>query len=268
VQGYTRDIEREPLQVNHYLGRAGCFLNLAQKERAIADVERALRINPSNAIALQLRGEIFMLEKNYDTALDLFARAQVVNPNWSVPYFDRASALLDQKDFQSALAELDKAILLPPSFPLFFVLRSLNHFVLGNLEASHKDQDAAMRLSPTDALVMTELNLQIYDGYLNWADDYYGRILTRDPRHALALQGYADACRANLEFSRAVELYTRAIAVNPREARLYFGRGKSHLALNDSQKAQTDFQQTVMLTDKLHLKHQSEELLKTPPIPS
>jgi len=151
---------------------------------------------------------------------------------------------------------------------LFFVLRSLNHFILGNLEASHRDQDSALRLSPTDALVMTELNQQIYEGYLNWADDYYGRILTRDPRLSPALQGYADACRVNLEHVRALELYTRAIALNPREASLYLGRGKSHLALNDPQKAQADFQQTIILTDKLHLKHQSEELLKTLPLTS
>jgi tetratricopeptide (TPR) repeat protein len=169
---------------------------------------------------------------------------------------------LDKKEFQSALVELDKAISLPPPFPLFHVLRSLNHFVLGDVEASHRDQDAAMRISPTDALVMSELNLQIYVGTLNWADDYYRRILTRDPRHALALQGYADACRANLEHVRAIELYTCAIAVNPREARLYLGRGKSHLAMYDFEKAQADFQQVIQLTDKLHLKRQSEELLK------
>jgi tetratricopeptide (TPR) repeat protein len=263
IQEYTRDIDREPAQVNHYLGRAACYLNIQQKERATADVERALKINPNNALALQLRGEIFSLEKNYESALDYFNRAQAINPHWAVPYFDRGSTLLDQKDFRAALAELDKAISLPPPFPLFHVLRSLNHFVLGNLEASHADQDAAMRLSPTDALVMTELNLQIYEGYLNWADDYYGRILTRDPRHALALQGYADACRANLEHVRAIELYTRAIAVNRREARLHFGRGKCHLALGNLEKAKADFQQAIQLTDKLHLKRQSEELLKT-----
>jgi len=266
--GYTQDIEREPQQPNHYLARAGCYLNIVQKERASADVERALKLNPNSALALQLRGEIFLLEKNYDAALDLFARAQAINPNWSVPYFDRGSALLDQKQFQAALLELDRAISLPPSFPLFFVLRSLNHFILGNLEASHRDQDSALRLSPTDALVMTELNQQIYEGTLNWVDDYYGRILTRDPRLSPALQGYADACRVNLEHVRALELYTRAIALNPREASLYLGRGKSHLALNDPQKAQADFQQTIMLTDKLHLKHQSEELLKTLPLTS
>jgi tetratricopeptide (TPR) repeat protein len=262
VQSYTQDIEREPGQVNHYLGRAACYLNILQKERAIADVERALKLNPNNALALQLRGEIFSLEKIYDAALDYFNRAQAINPHWAVPYFDRGSVLLDKKEFQSALAELDKAISLPPPFPLFHVLRSLNHFVLGDLEASHADQDAAIRLSPNDALMMTELNLQIYEGYLNWADDYYGRILTRDPRHVQALQGYADACRANLEHLRALELYTRAIAVNPREARLYFGRGKCHLALNELEKANADFQQVIQLTDKLHLKRQSEELIK------
>jgi tetratricopeptide (TPR) repeat protein len=262
AQSYTQDIEREPQQPVHYLARAGCYLNTLQKERAIADVERALKITPNNALALQLRGEIFSLEKNYDAALDLFNRAQAINPHWSVPYFDRGSALLDQKQFQSALAELDKAVSLPPSFPLFFVLRSLNHFILGNIEDSHKDQDSAMRLSPNDALVMTELNLQIYEGYLDWADDYYERILTRNPRHALALQGHADACRINFEHSRALNLYTRAIAVDPREARLHLGRGKSHLALNNPEKAKADFQQTIILADKLHLKRQAEELLK------
>ncbi|CAG1006211.1 Putative zinc metalloprotease Rip3 [Anaerolineales bacterium] len=262
IQEYARDIEREPGQVNHYLGRAACYLNVFQKERAIADVERALKLNPNHVIALQLRGEIFSTEKNYDAALDFFARAQTINPHWAVPYFDRGSALLDQKEFHAALAELDKAISLPPPFPLFHVLRSLNHFILGDLEAAHKDQDVAMRLSPSDALVMSELNLQIYEGYLNWADDYYGRILTRDPLHAQALQGYADACRTNLEHIRAVELYTRAIAVNPREARLYLGRGKSHLALGDLEKAQADFEQVLAVGAKLHLKRQAGELLK------
>jgi tetratricopeptide (TPR) repeat protein len=261
IQYYTQDIEREPQNANHYLARAACYLNILQKERAVSDAERALKLNPNSALALQLRGEIFAMDKDFDAALDLFARAQAINPHWAVPYFDRGSVLLDKKEFQSALAELDKAISLLPQFPLFFVMRSLTHFILGDIESSRKDQDAAMRLSEKDALVMSELNLQVYEGYLNWADDYYGRILTRNPRHALALQGYADACRANLEHLRAVELYTRAIDINPREARLHFGRGKSHFALNDSEKAKADFQQVIALTDKPHLKRQAEELL-------
>jgi tetratricopeptide (TPR) repeat protein len=261
IQHYTQNVEREPQNSGNYLARAGCYLNIMQAEKAAADVERALKLNPNNPLSIQLRGEIFFVEKNYPAALDLFARAQAINPRWSVPYFDRGSVLLTQKEFHAALTELDKAISLSPLFSLFFVLRSLNHFCLGDGESSHKDQDSALRLSQFDALVMTEPNLQIYEGHLAWADDYYGRILLREPRLLPALQGYADACRANLEHSRAVEIYTRALAVNPREARLYFGRGKSHLALNDSENAKADFQQVINLTDKLHLKRQAEELI-------
>jgi tetratricopeptide (TPR) repeat protein len=262
VQYYTQDIEREPQNANHYLARAACYLNILQKERAVPDVERALKLNPNNALALQLRGEMYSMDKDFDAALDLYARAQAINPHWAVPYFDRGSVLLDKKEFQSALRELDKAISLLSQFPLFFVLRSLTHFALGNIEASHKDQDSALRLSQKDALVMTELNLQIYAGYLSWAENYYGRVLDRNPRNALALHGYADACRVNLEHSRALEFYTRAIAVNPREPFLYLGRGKSYLALSDLEKAKADFEKVSALTDKLHLKRQAQELLK------
>jgi len=262
AQGYTQDIEREPQQLAHYLARAACYMNILQKERAVPDVERALKLNSNSALALQLRGEIFAMDKDCDAALDFFARAQAINPRWAVPYFDRGSVLLDKKEFQSALTELDKAISLLSQFPLFFVLRSLNHFILGNIEASHKDQDSALRLSEKDALVMTELNSQIYEDHLDWAEDYYGRVLAKRPHSTHAFHGRADACRANNQHEKAVADYTRAIELMPKEPCLYLGRGKSYLAVNDTEKAVVDFRKVMAITDKLHLKRQADELLK------
>jgi len=85
AQYYTRDIERESGQVNHYIGRAYCYLLMLQKERALADVERALIIAPNNVIAIQLHGDIYAIEKNYDAALEIFERAHQLNPNWGNP---------------------------------------------------------------------------------------------------------------------------------------------------------------------------------------
>jgi tetratricopeptide (TPR) repeat protein len=170
--------------------------------------------------------------------------------------------LLDKKEFQSALTEFDKAISLSPQMWLFYLGRSIVHFKLGNLELAHKDQDLALRLSEKEALVMTELNLVIYEDCLDWAEDYYARILLKQPRSGYAYQGRADAYRVNNEHEEAIADYTRAIESMPKESSLYLGRGKSHLFLNDLEKAKADFQQVINLTDKLHLKHQSEELLK------
>jgi len=169
---------------------------------------------------------------------------------------------LDQKQFQPALAELDKAISLLPHFPLFFVVRSLTHFALGNIEASHKDQDFALHLSEKDSLVMIDLNLLIYEGYLDWAENYYGRVLAKQPRSAYAYQGRADAYRVNNEQEKAIADYSRAIELMPKEPRLYLGRGKSYQAMNQPEKAVADFRQAAAVTDKIHLKRQAEELLK------
>jgi len=263
IQYYTQDIEREPQQLAHYLARAACYLNIQQKERAIPDVERALKLNPNNALALQLRGEMYSMDKDFDAALDLFARAQAINPSWAIPYFDRGSVLLDKKEFQSALTELDKAISLSPQIWLFYLIRSIVHFKLGNLELTHNDQDQALRLSEKEALVMTELNTIVYEDCLDWAEDYYARVLSKQPRSGYAYHGRADAYCANSEHEKAIADYTRAIEFMPKEPCLYLGRGKSYSGINETKKAIADFQKVAATADKLHLKHQAEELLKT-----
>lgn len=263
AQLYTLEIEREPEQSNHYLARAACLLNIAQKERALADIERALRLNPKSFVALELRGEIYSIDKNYETALDYFSRAQELNPNWAVPYFDRASIMMDRKEYEPALAELNKAISLMSQFPIFYVVRSLAYFKLGNLNASHKDQDAALRLSEKDALTVLPINMTLYEGYLDWAENYYARALAKLPRSFLAWQGRADAYRANREFEKAIADYTSGIQLAPNEADLYLGRGKCYQALNEPEKAAADFRLAFEKADKLHLKKQAEELIKT-----
>jgi tetratricopeptide (TPR) repeat protein len=109
---------------------------------------------------------------------------------------------------------------------------------------------------------MADINLMLYEGNLDWTEDFYSRVLAKNPRDALALQGRADACRMNNEHELAIGYYTRAIELNPREARLYMGRGKSYLANNEFEKAVADFQKAPTMTDKLHLKRHAEELLK------
>jgi tetratricopeptide (TPR) repeat protein len=262
AQYYTREIDREPHNANHYLARAACLVNTLQKEKSIADVERALKLAPKNAPALQLRGEMYLLEKNYDIALEYFARAQEISPAWAIPYFDRGSVFLDKKEYQPALEEFNTAISFSSQFWLFYLIRSIVHFRLGNLEAAHKDQDSSLRLSEKDSLVMTDLNMTVYEDCLDWAEDYYARVLLKQPRSAYAHQGRADAYRINARHDKAVADYTRAIEIMPKEPRLYLGRGKSYQAMNQLEKAAVDFRQAAEVTDKLHLKRQAEESLK------
>lgn len=262
AQEYTRGIDQAPGNANNYVLRAACRLSMGQNHPAIADLERALKLNQGNVLAIELRGEIHLLEKEYDAALERFAQAQALNPNWAVPYFDRASLLLERGEYQPAIENFNKAVSLQSRMPFFYLVRSLAHFRLGDFESAHADQDTAVGLSPEDSLVMVDVNLMLYEDNLDWARDFYERILERDPRHPLALQGLAEACLTNRDFDSAVAFFSRALEVNPRGGRMFLGRGRAYLELNESEKAKADFEKASAVTDKLHLKRQADDFLK------
>ncbi len=263
AQYFTAQIEKNPSQPGHYLARAGCLLMMRQTLRAQLDVERALGFAPNHPLALQMRGELYMLAKDYPNAEKIFNRVVELNPGWGVPYFDLGSLHLEKKEYVAALIYFDKALALLPSHALFYLIRSIAHFRLGNLHLAHRDQETALSISEQDALVMAELNLTAYEDQLDWAEDYYSRVLAQSPRLAFAWQGRADAYLINNEHAKAVMDYTQAISLNPKEARLYIGRGKSHLALNQLPQAKADFEAAYQLADKIHIKRQAEDLLKT-----
>lgn len=262
AQMYTSQIDRQPENPQHYMTRAGCYLAMGQKERALADVERILKLQPNHLLALELRGEFYLMDKNYDVALGYFEKTRALSPNWALPYFDRASVFMERGELQSAVENFNKSIALQSRVPLFYVVRSIAHYRLGNLRAAHADQDVAVGISPDEALVMVDVNLMVYEENLDWARDYYRRILDKNPRNALALQGIAEACLVNRTFDDAATFFSRAIEINPREARLYLGRGKAYLELNELEKAKVDFKKLSAITDKIHLKRQADDFLR------
>jgi len=262
-QYYTLKLEREPQRVDHYMARSTLYFWMLQKEKALADIESALKIAPNNATVLLLRVEAYILDRNYDAALDLISRAQELKPNWAPAYMDRGSILMKMGHFQPALDEFNKALSLHSQTPLFYIDRSMAHVKLGNLEAAHKDQDSALSISEENALTRAEFNLQAYEGYLDWAEDYYARVLQKKPRSWYAYLGRGDAYRANHEHDKAISDYTHALEINPREPRVYLSRGKSYQAIGDIYHAGEDFRQASTVTDKTHFRRRAKELLES-----
>ena len=263
IQHLSRQIEREPAKVQPYLGRAIAYLHILKKEMARADLERALQLDPNNAIALGLLGNIYGMDKNYDAALQLGERDLQLRPNSSIPFFNRGGVYLELGEFRTALESFDKAIgLMPPLPPIVFLLRSMAHFRLGDLDSAHRDQEQALRLAPKDALIMFDVNLPVFEGFLDWAEDYFGRVISGKTHLPWAHQGRADGYRINGEYERAISDYTSGIELSPREAGLYLGRGKAYQALGERARAADDFRRAKEVTGKPHQKRQAEECLR------
>ena len=111
---------------------------------------------------------------------------------------------------------------------------------------------------------MTELNLSVYENCLDWAEDYYSRILSKQPRLGYAYQGTARMRTALMVNMTRLLLITLARSNSCPGNRVYISDAADHANLsNETEKAKLDFQAAVTFADKLHLKRQVEELLKS-----
>jgi tetratricopeptide (TPR) repeat protein len=232
-----------------------------ENQNALADLERALAIDPHAELPLLFRGDLFFINKDYDSARVWYEKAREFHPNSALSYYCCGCVSMAKQEFPSALEDFNRAISLRLAFPLCYIERSLVHFRFGNLDAAHKDQDAALLLSERDALTRAEFNLQVYEGCLDWAEDYYGHVLAKRPRSWYAYHGRADIYRINHEYGKAITDYTKGLSIQPREPRLYLGRGKSYLASGEVECAAADFRHVLAVTDKAHLRQQAQKLL-------
>jgi len=262
IESYTREIDKEPLQPNHYVGRATVHLMLSQTERAKADTERALRLAPHHPLALELRGEIHLLEKNLAEAESFFARAEQVAPQWALPHFDASSLLMDKGEYAAALERINKAAQMQPQQYFFHLQRAQIHFKLGNITAAHEDEEIAVSLAARDALVMSDINQSIYDNSLDWAESYYAHILSKEPNNGFAYWGRADAYAKHRQTERALADYTRAVELLPKESGAYLRRGKTFWAANRAKEARQDFETALNLAPYPHSQRQAREALE------
>ncbi|MGC1378257.1 MAG: site-2 protease family protein [Anaerolineales bacterium] len=262
IRAHTRALEKNPKDISHLLGRAIAHVNLVENDLASKDLETILQLAPDQVVALELCGELCSLKKEDDSALAYFARVKALKPDWTFPWFDCGGLYLDQKQYQQALDEFNQAIKLQAqSSPLFFVVRSMAYYRLQDLKAARRDQEEAMRLSPQYALVMSDVNLRLSEGYLDWAQDYYGWVLAKDPRQWLAYQGRADAYAANHQPDAAIADYDRALGLAPKEALLYLRRGLARQKAGHPEQAADDFRQALALARKSHLRRRAQQLL-------
>jgi tetratricopeptide (TPR) repeat protein len=137
-------------------GSGDYFASAAQKYQqgdyrgALADYNRAIKINPKNANAYYNRGLLKATKLQDDRgALTDYNRAIQLKPTYDVAYNNRGNLKADKlKDFQGALADYNRAIKLKPRNAEAYYNRGvLKHTFLQDLAGGIADMQQAAKLS-------------------------------------------------------------------------------------------------------------------------
>lgn len=112
---YAVMLKRYPNFDGGYIGRARMRLELKDTVSALADIEKALDINQNSINGYLMRADIAIhSDKNYASALEDMNHAIKLQPKYAGYFINRAYLRYMTDDFQGAFADYDYALQLEP----------------------------------------------------------------------------------------------------------------------------------------------------------
>ncbi|MDQ6766094.1 MAG: tetratricopeptide repeat protein [Verrucomicrobiota bacterium] len=133
------------------LARGRLYQMEGDEERAMRDIEQAIRFQPSNPLAYMYRGLLLSIRGDHGAAIQDFSEALRFEPKMFRALYNRAGDYLALADWDLARRDLEDAIQINPSYALAFLRRGTLFMLRRQPETARADYETAARLAPERA---------------------------------------------------------------------------------------------------------------------
>lgn len=250
---FTRIIQGQPKDDHAWGCRGSKWRTKGEWDKAINDLNEAIRINPTKVAWYTSRAMAYHKKKDFDRAIADCAEAIRLDPKLGLVFKMRGIVYADKKDFGLAIIDITKAIQLDPNddLALKYQIRGLLFIKMHDYVRAIADLTEAIRLDPN--------NLQAYYGrgiaYVMKKDYDHAiadqtKAIGLDPKDSMGYMGRGLVYTFTKEYDRAISDYNEAIVLDPKNAELYSGRGAAFRKKNEYDRAIADYTEAVRLDPK------------------
>ncbi len=229
-QHYEKALEQEP-QNGEVLYLLGIVCMAAQQiDRAIALLERCLKIKPAFAIAYNSLGNAFQSRKEFDRAIVAYRRALECEPPCLEAYCNLGAVLKTQNKISEAVAVYREALAIKPDYVealcnLGAALKAQN-----KIDAAIAAYQRALEIKPDLAEAHNNLgNALRIQNKLDEAIAACQQALKIKPDYAEAYSNLGTIFHSQRKPTEAIEAYSKALAINPDYPEAHFNEGLAHL---------------------------------------
>jgi tetratricopeptide (TPR) repeat protein len=245
---FTAEIEREP-SAFAYASRSRAWFQDEHFDKALADAESALRLDPKSAVSYKCRGRVKLAMGNTRGAIDDLNAALEIDPKLATALNYRAQAHLKAGSYERAIADATAAIGLDSSIMVAYSIRGRALAGVSSYERAVRDFST---LLATDPNYLPALNnrgnaLLKLARYKECIGDY-NKALAIEPRADL----YYNRALARIHLSQpqpAIEDLTAAIQLDPQAAAAYYHRATLYRSLGEKSKAAADLAESKRLRE-------------------
>jgi len=251
----------DPATIYFYRGNA--YGKKKEYDRAIADFNQALLLNPKYAKAFNNRGLVYSYKNEYDRAIADFNQALQLNPKNAEFFSNRGIAYNNKKEYDRAIADSNQALQLNPKDADAFNNRGTAYGKKKEYDRAIADFNQALQLHPKDAEIFSNRGIAYY-----YKKEYdraiadYNQALKLNPKYADAFTNRANAYYDKKEYDRAIADYNQALLLNPKDAAAFYNRGIAYELKGDKVKAIESYRQALAVAQDPQVKEFAQRKLK------
>ena len=269
IAEYTRVIDVSNNQPQAFFGRGVCYLMRANYDKAVNDLESAVRLNRTSVdglfylgIAYDFKGDVKVSATNYGKAIQL-------NPEYDrraltkCLFIDRPGVTIDQARnlANSVIDACNSALKITPEFMsgLIQVKRGIAQRLKGDYDKAIADFEAVRRANPEFAAVRIQLPIAYNGrGQVRFGKKDFKEALTDvsaaieiDPRNATS---FVNRCVINAyglkDYDEAIVDCSTAIRLNDKSSMAYNHRGYAYEMKNSMDLAKADYTKALEIDPK------------------
>ncbi|WP_240731869.1 XrtA/PEP-CTERM system TPR-repeat protein PrsT [Geobacter sp. FeAm09] len=169
-----------------FLAQASHYLKRKETGKAINVLDEAIKINPRDVPALEMKGRILVADKKYKDAIKIFDDVEALNPEAGIVL--KVNTYATMKDTAKAVEQARKVITKYPN-------SARGYMLLGSVYESQKDYNSAIREMKN--------GLHVDANNVN-ALLYLGKLFEIKKDYDQAMAAYVDAARKKPDFAPAI----------------------------------------------------------------
>jgi tetratricopeptide (TPR) repeat protein len=211
-------------------------------------------IDPRAAWAFSNRAWALLDKGQFDSAIADASKAIEINPAMAVAYVNRAAAQLGKGDNDRAIGDATKAISLDPALAIAYANRAHAFINKGQFDSAIADYDVVLKIDPNMAIAYNGRGWAYRNkGEIDKALADYDQALRLNPRFVIALLNRTDVLALKGDYDRVIVDANEAIRLDPKSAIGFNNRGLAHKNKGDTDRAIADFNEAIRLNPSFAL---------------
>jgi tetratricopeptide (TPR) repeat protein len=145
----------ETLDANLHMFRASLRLATKQFDAALDDATRAIDLQPNKSKPYQVRSYVFLRQREYERAISDLDQAIRLSPGEGVELFNERAYVraLGNVDIDKGLEDVEKALVAHPDNPDYIDTRGFLYFLRGDTDKARDDLEHAVAIAEQQRMI-------------------------------------------------------------------------------------------------------------------